>query len=158
MHLFVLVLVKFLFSCLPIYYLYNSYWYGGQYQDIQTEQGSWLCNQCLSPLMLWIRITIRARCTTLCDNVCQWLATGRWFFPGLPVSSTNKTDHHDITDEILLKVTLNTIKQTSKQTNQYPIENRWKRHNRHSLHITTWPPTLRVRYRHCSAKLPGLIW
>ena len=43
--------------------------------------------------------------TTLCDKSCQWLVTGRWFSP---VSSTNKTDHHDIT-EILLKVTLNTI-------------------------------------------------
>jgi hypothetical protein len=32
-------------------------------------------------------------------------------------SSTNKTDHHDIT-EILLKVALNTIKQTNKQTNK----------------------------------------
>jgi hypothetical protein len=29
----------------------------------------------LSPLMLWVRISIRARCTTLCDKVCQWLAT-----------------------------------------------------------------------------------
>jgi hypothetical protein len=28
--------------------------------------------------------------------------TGQWFSPGTPVSSTNKTDHHDIT-EILLK-------------------------------------------------------
>jgi len=28
--------------------------------------------------------------------------------PGIPVSSSNKTDHHDIT-EILLKVALNTI-------------------------------------------------
>jgi hypothetical protein len=37
------------------------------------------------------------------------------FFPGTPVSSTNKTDSDDIT-EILLKVALNTIKQT-KQTN-----------------------------------------
>ena len=43
------------------------------------------------------------------DKVCQWLATGRWFSPGPPVSSTNKTDHHDIA-EILLKVELNTIK------------------------------------------------
>jgi hypothetical protein len=34
---------------------------------------------------------------------------------GTPVSSTNKTDRHDVT-EILLKVALNTIKQ-SKQTN-----------------------------------------
>jgi hypothetical protein len=36
-----------------------------------------------------------------------------WFSPDLPVSSTNKTDHHDIA-EILLKVALNTIKQTNK--------------------------------------------
>jgi hypothetical protein len=46
--------------------------------------------------------------TTLCDKVCQWLAAGQWFSMGAPVSSTNKTDHHDIT-EILLKVVLNTI-------------------------------------------------
>ena len=73
----------------------------------------YLCNQCLSPLMLRVRIAIRARCTTLCDQVCQWLSTGRWFSPGIPVSSTNKTNLHDIT-EILLKVALNTIKQTNK--------------------------------------------
>ena len=41
----------------------------------------------------------------------QELATGRWFFPGTLVSSTNKTDRHDIT-EILLKVALNTLTQT----------------------------------------------
>ena len=46
--------------------------------------------------------------TTLCDKVCQWLATVQCFSPSTPVSSTNKTDHHDIT-EILLKVVLNTI-------------------------------------------------
>ena len=28
--------------------------------------------------------------TTLCDNVCQWLAAGRCFFPGTPVSCTKK--------------------------------------------------------------------
>ena len=61
--------------------------------------------------MLWVRISIRARCTTLCDKVCQFLATGRWFYPGPPFSSTNKIDCHDIT-EILLKVALSTIKQT----------------------------------------------
>ena len=75
--------------------------------------GSWiynyLCNQCLSPQMLRMRISIRARCTTLCDKVCQWLATGRWFSPGTPVSTTNNTDCHDIT-EILLEMALNTIK------------------------------------------------
>jgi hypothetical protein len=40
--------------------------------------------------------------TTSCDKVCQWLATSRWFSP---VSSTNKTDHHDIA-ELLLNVAL----------------------------------------------------
>jgi hypothetical protein len=35
-------------------------------------------------------------------------ATGRWFSPGPPVSSINKTDRHDIT-EIVLKVALYTI-------------------------------------------------
>ena len=44
----------------------------------------------------------------------QSCAKGWWFSPGLPVSSTNKTDHHNIT-EILLKVALNTIKQPKKQ-------------------------------------------
>jgi hypothetical protein len=34
--------------------------------------------------------SIRARCTTLCDKVYQWLATGQWFSPGIPDSSTNK--------------------------------------------------------------------
>jgi len=36
--------------------------------------------------------------TTLSDKVYQWLATGQWFSPGTPVFSTNKTDHHDITE------------------------------------------------------------
>ena len=58
-------------------------------------------------LMLWVRISIRARCSILCDKVCQW------FSPGIPVCSTNKTDRHAI-NEILLKIALNIIK--SKQT------------------------------------------
>ena len=73
---------------------------------------NYLCNKCLSPLMLWIRISIRTKCTTLCDKICQWLATDRWFCPGPPVSFTNITDLHDIA-EIWLKVALNTIKQTN---------------------------------------------
>ena len=91
---------------------------------LSWSYGSWnynyLCNQCLSPLKLWIWIwiSIRTRCTTLCDKVCQLLATGLWFSPGTPVSSTNKTDRHHIT-EILLKVALNTINQTSKQTTPF---------------------------------------
>ena len=49
---------------------------------------------------------------TLCDKVCQSPAAGLWFSPCIPVSFTNKTDRHDIT-EILLKVALNTITKSS---------------------------------------------
>ena len=46
--------------------------------------------------------------TTLCGKVCQLLATYWCVSLGTPVSSTNKTDRHDIT-EILVKVALNII-------------------------------------------------
>ena len=61
--------------------------------------------------------------TTLCDKVRKLLATGEWFSPSTLVSSTNKTDCHNIT-EILLKVALNTITLTLT----------FKRH--HSLSLT----------------------
>ena len=62
-----------------------------------TLYGSWMCNQCLSPLTLWVLILVMVRCTrtTLCDKVCQWLTAGQWFSP---VSSTNKIDCHNITE------------------------------------------------------------
>jgi hypothetical protein len=50
--------------------------------------------------------------TKLCDKVTQGIATGQWFSLDPLVSSTNKTDCHDIT-EILLKMVLNTIKKTN---------------------------------------------
>ena len=82
--------------------------------------GSWfynyLCNQCLSPLKLWVRTPLMARCI-LCNIMWwsfQWLATGLWFSPDTLVSSTNKTNRHDIT-EILLKVVLNTITLTQSR-------------------------------------------
>jgi hypothetical protein len=55
-------------------------------------------------------------------TVISWqsvLLTGQCFSPGTPVSSTNKTDCHDITD-ILLKVALNTINQTNCTFNKRP--------------------------------------
>jgi hypothetical protein len=57
--------------------------------------------------MLWVRTPFRRGVfyTTLCVNVCQWLAAGRWFYP---VPSTNKTDRHDI-NRTLLKMALNTL-------------------------------------------------
>ena len=78
--------------------------------------GGWIYNylyyQCQSPLKFWVRTSFRRDVLdiTLCDKVCQKLEAGLWFSPGTPVSSTNKTDRHDIT-EILLKVTLNNINQ-----------------------------------------------
>ena len=54
----------------------------------------------ISPLTLWVRITLRQGVldTALCDKVYQWLAAGRLFYPDTPISSTNKTDCHDITE------------------------------------------------------------
>jgi hypothetical protein len=78
-----------------------------------------LCNQCLPPIKLWVRTRSWRGVldTTLCDKVCKWLATGLWFPPVTPVSSTNKTDRHEIT-EILLKVTVNTISHPNSYINE----------------------------------------
>ena len=60
--------------------------------------GSWiysyLCNQCLSSLTLWVQIPLRQGVldTTLCDKVCQWLAAGQWFSLGNLLFPTYKTD------------------------------------------------------------------
>jgi hypothetical protein len=44
------------------------------------------------------------------DKICQRHATVDWFSPGTPVSSTNKTDRHDIT-EILVNLAVRFAKQ-----------------------------------------------
>jgi hypothetical protein len=63
-----------------------------------------ICNKLANPfkwtilyagLILWIYGTYRC---ALSDTVCQWFATGRWFSPRTPVSTTNKTDRHNITE------------------------------------------------------------
>ena len=93
----------------------EAYTLNGWGSSWSWSYGSWIYNylygQFLSPLTLrvWTPFRRGVLVARLCDKVCQWLATGRWFPPGTPVSSTNKTDHHEIT-EILLKVALNTIK------------------------------------------------
>ena len=46
-----------------------------------------ICNQCLSPLTLWVWTPFMAR--------CQWLVTDWRFSPSTTVSSINKTDRHD---------------------------------------------------------------
>jgi hypothetical protein len=85
---------------------------------------NYLCNRCLSPLMLWVRISIRTRCTTLFDKVGQWFVTGRWFSPGPPVSSNNKTDRHHI-NEILLKVDHAWTSGTISGSNVLPCAYSW---------------------------------
>ena len=104
-----------------MFFISQTYLYGNlqglSWSSILSLYGSWiynyLCNRCLSPLMFWVWISLMTMCTTLCDKLCQWLVAGQWFSPCTPVSSTNKTACHGIT-EILLKVALNTIKQPNK--------------------------------------------
>ena len=55
--------------------------------------------------------------TTLCDKVCQWHVAGLWFSLGTQVSSSNKTDCHDMT-EILLKVVSNTPRHEQDSNSQ----------------------------------------
>jgi hypothetical protein len=105
--------------------------------------GSWicnsnyLCNQCLSWLKLWASSWCGIFDTTLCDKVCQWLATGQWFSPGTPVYSTNKTDRYDIA-KILLNVALNTITLTLFQIQSNPI---WLKSNK--LFLYCWKGQLK---------------
>jgi hypothetical protein len=42
--------------------------------------------------------------TTLCDKAYQWLVEGRWISPGIPVSTTNKTDRHEQQWSIILPI------------------------------------------------------
>ena len=103
-----------LIHILTLHIVYRNILYSLYYKCLYKTHGGWIynyiCNQCLSPLTLCVPIPLRRGLldTTLCDQVCQWLTTGRWFSPVTTISSTNKTDRHDIA-EILLKVALNTI-------------------------------------------------
>ena len=56
---------------------------------------------------LWIPLRQHVLDTVLCDKACQWHAAGGWFSLSTPVSSTNNTDHHDIT-EILFTILMRT--------------------------------------------------
>ena len=86
------------------------YWEGPSWSSYGSWINNYLWNRYLSTLKLWVRIPLREGLldTTWCDKVCEWLAVGRWFSMDTPVSSTNKSDSHGIT-EILLKVDLSPI-------------------------------------------------
>ena len=89
-------------ECIPLL-LTCSYW-NVSWLFFKGPSWWWWYDSCEFERRLW-RVVLD---TTLCDKVCLWLTTSRWFSPGTSVSSTNKSDRHDIT-EILLKVALNTI-------------------------------------------------
>ena len=79
------------------------------------SHGSWVynyqCNQCLSPLKLWVRTPFMARCTRYNHYVIKFVSDLRQiggFLWVLRFPPANKTGRHDIT-EILLKVALNAI-------------------------------------------------
>ena len=69
-------------------------------------------------LTLWFRMPLRR--DILDTTFSQWLVAGWWLSLWNPVSSTNKTDRHDIT-EILLKVVLTTITLTPSQSSSIYI-------------------------------------
>ena len=80
------------------------FWHSFMYRDLHVTPEAVVDLRCELKARSWRGVLD----TTLCDKVCQWLGTGRWVCPGTPISSINKTNHHDIT-EILLKMVLNTI-------------------------------------------------
>jgi hypothetical protein len=102
---------KLYHSLLVLYYkvLYNSFVY---YSVVCYSILYYSVLYCGSMLLSSILLNMASMFYDGCHYV---LVTGRWFSLGSPVSSTYKTDRHDIT-EILLKVALNTIDQTNKQT------------------------------------------
>ena len=63
-------------------------------------------------------------------KVCQWLETGRWFSPGTPVSSSNKTDRH-------ARYNRNTINQTSNSLHQIELTQQKHRNIRFVLFLGT---------------------
>ena len=77
--------------------------------------GSWIynymCNQYISPLKAVSSNPVHGEVISKQHNVIKFvsdLLTGQLFSPGTPVSSTNKTARHDIT-ETFLEVAFNTI-------------------------------------------------
>jgi hypothetical protein len=80
------------------------FWHSFMYRDLHVTPEAVVDLRCELKVRSWRGVLD----TTLCDKVCQWLGTGRWVWPGTPISSINKTDRHDIA-EIYLKVALNII-------------------------------------------------
>jgi hypothetical protein len=65
----------------------------------------------------FVNTSITATCMSVEGShdlqLCQWLAACRWFSPGTPISSTDKTDRSEKT-EILLKMAIHQTKNNRK--------------------------------------------
>jgi hypothetical protein len=63
-------------------------------------------NTSITATCMWVEVSHALQ-------VCQWLAVCRWFSPGIPISSTTKTDRSE-KNEILLKMAINQTKNKRK--------------------------------------------
>ena len=78
--------------------------------SLSWSRGSWfynyLCNQCISSLMLWVRIPLMVRCIRY--NIMWYSLSVAWGRTEVFSGCSKIADLHNIT-EIVLKVALNTI-------------------------------------------------
>jgi hypothetical protein len=118
------------YVCLAQYYFQQHFHHGRDRMVVRFT--TTYAIQCLSSLMLWVRISIGARCT---NEVCQWLATGQWFSPGPPASSTNRADRRGFNWNI--------------------VENGVKHHQTNKQTVIYWPTVLNSGYN--CIKLPSLL-
>ena len=127
-----------------------------------NELGSWITKQLIQAYHQYgvgSLCKLQKGCTRLAtasDKVYQLLAHGRWFSLGTPASSITKAGRHDIA-EILLKVALNTIKQTSKLTNQIYIYTNNQSINQSIYCSTKLSPTKLLIQIYCQTWQPK-IW
>jgi hypothetical protein len=62
---------------------------------------------CKTIVYLHWSVILRKSRMSLCHKVCQIFAAGRWFFPGTPVSSSNKTARTTLIIIMIIPVVLN---------------------------------------------------
>jgi hypothetical protein len=129
MHMSICVCLGFFFILFFRFWAALSWWW-----SYISWIYNYLCNQCLSPLMLWVWVPFIAgvRDTILCDQVCQWLATGRWFSPWTPGFFILIFEIVDCT--FIFKMTLNNLL------------NHYKNNKIDNLALTTRRCSFRVRH------------
>jgi hypothetical protein len=89
-----------------IQYIQCNWWFGNFTLNLPHDWNKHIIVDLTSLMQLW--------------QIRHWILAGLWFSPDTPASSTNKIDHHDIT-EILLKMALNTITVTHSWNQNWPV-------------------------------------